>query len=127
MVKKKKSLWFRRNTEEKEREPESKESKENQVKRKTSRNLLQIPDAWHGLDDRMKRDEPAALATAPLNTAKQSDGSNESEFPMRNSSAPTSKSDGARKGFLAFFGKKSKEDKGKRPMELGGKSSACKQ
>jgi serine/threonine-protein kinase HSL1 (negative regulator of Swe1 kinase) len=41
---------------------------------------------------------------------------------MRNSSAPATKSDGAlRKGFFGLFGKKPKEDKGMRPMELGGK------
>ncbi|KAF1916916.1 hypothetical protein BDU57DRAFT_450492 [Ampelomyces quisqualis] len=106
-LKKKKSLWFRRNTEEKEREQEN---KENQVKKKASNTgLLHIPDIWQGLDDRIK-DE-----------MQQTERSNDSEFPMRNSSAPVTKSDGAlRKGFLGFFGKKAKEDKGKRPMELGG-------
>ncbi|KAF2830021.1 Pkinase-domain-containing protein [Ophiobolus disseminans] len=113
VIKKKKSLWFRRNTEEKDREQEN---KENQVKPKASTGLLQIPEAWHGLDDRIK--------DLPPSTTKQSDGSNDSEFPMRNSSAPTTKSDGARKGFLSFFGMKPKEDKGKRPMELGSKSYA---
>jgi serine/threonine-protein kinase HSL1 (negative regulator of Swe1 kinase) len=88
VIKKKKSLWFRRNTDEKDRDNDN---KENQVKQKTS------------------------------NTAKNSDGSNVSEFPMRHSSAPTTKSDSAlRKGFFGIFGKKPKEDKGKRPMELGG-------
>jgi hypothetical protein len=30
-----------------------------------------------------------------------------------------------RKGFFAFFGKKTKEDRGKGPMELGGKKPQC--
>lgn len=122
VIKKKKSLWFRRNTEEKDREQEN---KENQVKPKPSTALLQIPDKWHGLDDRIKSDLSSPVGGFPPHIAKQSDGSNESEFPMRNSSAPTTKSDSARKGFLAFFGKKSKEDKSKRPMELGSKSCAA--
>lgn len=114
VIKKKKSLWFRRNTEEKERDVEN---REHQVKPKASMGLLQIPQAWHGLDDRIKHDLPNP--TSPY-INKPSDGSNDTEFPMRVSSAPTTKSDGTRKGFLSFFGKKTKEDKGKRPMELGG-------
>jgi serine/threonine-protein kinase HSL1 (negative regulator of Swe1 kinase) len=118
VIKKKKSLWFRRNTDEKDRDNEN---KENQVKRKTSNALLQIPEAWQGLDDRIKNDLPPATSGLPPPTAKNSDGSNESEFPMRHSSAPTTKSDGAlRKGFFGLFGKKPKDDKSKRPMELGG-------
>jgi serine/threonine-protein kinase HSL1 (negative regulator of Swe1 kinase) len=117
VIKKKKSLWFRRDTEEKDRDQEN---KENQVKPKASLRLLQIPQAWHGLDDRIKHDLPSPNLPAPPHTAKHSDGSNDTEFPMRVSSALTTKSDGTRKGFFAFFGKKTKEDKGKRPMELGG-------
>jgi serine/threonine-protein kinase HSL1 (negative regulator of Swe1 kinase) len=119
VIKKKKSLWFRRTTEEKDG---AQENKENQVKPKASTALLQIPEAWHGLDDRIKQDMANSMTLAPPHTAKQSDGSNDTEFPMRISSAPTSKNDGARKGFFAFFGKKPKEDKGKRPMELGSTS-----
>jgi serine/threonine-protein kinase HSL1 (negative regulator of Swe1 kinase) len=114
VVKKKKSLWFRRDKDEKDQD-----NKENQVKKKTSTGLLQIPEAWQGLDDRLKNNTTAA---APPPTAKHSEGSHDSEFPIRNSSAPTTKSDGTlRKGFFGLFGKKAKEDKGKRPMELGGK------
>jgi serine/threonine-protein kinase HSL1 (negative regulator of Swe1 kinase) len=114
VVKKKKSLWFRRDKDEKEQD-----NKENQVEKKTSTGLLQIPEAWQGLDDRLKN----TIAAAPPPTAKHSDGSNDSEFPIRNSSAPATKSDGAlRKGFFGLFGKKPNEDKGKRPMELGGKT-----
>ncbi|KAF2036063.1 Pkinase-domain-containing protein [Setomelanomma holmii] len=120
IIKKKKSLWFRRNTEDRDRDQEN---KENEVKRKASTGgLLQIPQAWQDLDDRIKNDAPRVVDTATTHNTKQSDGSNESEFPMRNSSAPTAKSEGAiRKGFFAIFGKKTKDDKGKRPLELGGK------
>ncbi|EAT84817.2 hypothetical protein SNOG_07351 [Parastagonospora nodorum SN15] len=118
VIKKKKSLWFRRNTEERDRD----EDKENQAKKKASTGLLQIPDAWHGLDDRLKIENNEPMTYFPPLTAKQPAKSNDSEFPIRNSSAPVTKSDGAlRKGFLGLFGKKPKEDKGKRPMELGSK------
>ncbi|KAJ4369149.1 serine/threonine-protein kinase gin4 [Neocucurbitaria cava] len=120
VIKKKKSLWFRRTTEEKDHEQEK---HENQVKKKQSTGLLQIPEAWQGLDDRIKADAPlVANASADNNkhTQKHSEGSSGSEFPMRNSIPATAKSDGAsRKGFLGLFGKKAKEDKGKKPMELG--------
>jgi hypothetical protein len=119
-VLKKKSLWFRRNTGEQERDHEN---KENQVKKKQSNTLLQIPEAWQGLDDRIKNDRtPFTNIDNTKHDQKRSEGSSGSEFPMRNSSSAAAKSDGsARKGFFfAFFGKKSKDDKGKRPMELGG-------
>ncbi|CAN9450344.1 unnamed protein product [Alternaria alternata] len=118
VLKKKKSLWFRRNTGEQEREQEN---KENQVKKKQSNSLLQIPEAWQGLDDRKERNDRMAFANID-NTKddhKPSDGSIGSEFPMRNSSTATTKSESVRKGFFAFFSKKSKDDKGRRPMELG--------
>jgi serine/threonine-protein kinase HSL1 (negative regulator of Swe1 kinase) len=119
VIKKKKSLWFRRNTEEKDREHGNKES---QVKNKVSTALLQIPEAWQGLDDRIKNDPPYMSSVVAPRTMKQLDDSHDSEFPMRNSSAPTTKSDGAlRKGFFCLFGKKAKEDKGKRSLKLGGK------
>ncbi|KAH7359906.1 serine/threonine-protein kinase-like protein GIN4 [Pyrenochaeta sp. MPI-SDFR-AT-0127] len=124
-VKKKKSLWFRRNTEEKDREHDK---HENQVKKKQSTGLLQIPEAWQGLDDRIKHNTPPVVNTntdISKHTQKQSDGSNGSEFPIRNSSSAVAKSDGAlRKGLLAFFGKKAKDEKGKKPMELGDLSSS---
>ncbi|CAI9627871.1 unnamed protein product [Alternaria burnsii] len=118
VLKKKKSLWFRRNTGEQEREQEK---KENQVKKKQSNSLLQIPEAWQGLDDRKERNDRMAFANIgnTKDDHKPSDGSIGSEFPMRNSSAATAKSESVRKGFFAFFGKKLKDDKGKRPMELG--------
>jgi serine/threonine-protein kinase HSL1 (negative regulator of Swe1 kinase) len=119
VIKKKKSLWFRRNPEEKEHEQDSKEQR---IKKKASAGLLHIPNAWQGLDDRLKNHitQPDTYVTA--HTVKHYERSNDSEFPMRHSSAPTAKSDGAlRKGFLGLFGKKTKEEKGKRPMELGGK------
>jgi serine/threonine-protein kinase HSL1 (negative regulator of Swe1 kinase) len=132
-VKKKKSLWFRRSAEEKD--PENKENQV-QVEKKKSNGLLQVPEAWQALDDRIKQD--SALAPAPTVrvdfdgpkvTTKQSDGSSGgSEFPMRNNSASgnAAKGDNAmRKGFFAFFGKKTKEDRGKGPMELGGKKPQC--
>ncbi|KAF1851741.1 serine/threonine-protein kinase-like protein GIN4 [Cucurbitaria berberidis CBS 394.84] len=120
VIKKKKSLWFRRNTEEKDQEQEK---FENQVKKKQSTILLQIPVAWQGLDDRIKNDAPQIENTGVdinKHTQKYSEASNGSEFPMRNSNIAAAKSDGAlRKGFFGLFGKKTKEEKGKKPMELG--------
>jgi serine/threonine-protein kinase HSL1 (negative regulator of Swe1 kinase) len=121
VIKKKKSLWFR-----KDREREN--SLENQIRKKQSNGQLQIPEAWQGLDDRTtRRDDPAHFAIATDDTRhnqNQSEGSGGSEFPMRNSSSAGVKSDGSRKGFFgSLFSKKTKEDKGKNPMELGGKHS----
>jgi len=118
LLKKKKSLWFRRNTGEQERDQEN---KENQVKKKQSNTLLQIPEAWRGLDDRIKADRaPFTNIESEKLDHKGVDGSSGSEFPMRNTSSAATKSDGStRKGFFAFFGRK-KDDKGKKPMELGG-------
>jgi hypothetical protein len=118
LVKRKKSsLWFRRNTEEKERDQDT---KENQIKKKQSAGLLQIPEAWQGLDNRIKND-PAPADISKYNH-QQSDGSSRSEFPMRNTISDAAKTDSiSRKGFFGFFGKKTKEDKGRKPMELGGK------
>ena len=117
LIKKKKSLWFRRNNEEKDQQDRD----ELQVKTKRSTALLQIPEAWQGLDDRIKNDPSPTLSThneAVKHASKQSDGSNASEFPMRNKGSAATKSDSApRKGFLGFFGKK-KEEKAKGPMEL---------
>lgn len=123
VIKKKKSLWFRRNAEEKEGEQEN---KENQVKKKPSNaGLLQIPDAWQALDDRLKNGPPQTTSSAVGHNTKLSNKSEDSEFPMRTGSAPPTKSDGAlRKGFFGLFGKKAKEDKGKRPLELGSKRSS---
>ncbi|CAA9960035.1 Serine/threonine-protein kinase GIN4 [Pyrenophora teres f. maculata] len=118
VIKKKKSLWFRRNTEEKERDQDN---KENQIKKKLSNGLLRIPDAWQGLDDRIKNEpEPFEDIDNTKHNEKQSEGSSGSEFPIRNSNAVGAKGDGtARKAFLAFFGKKTKEEKVKKSMELG--------
>ncbi|KAI0591231.1 Serine/threonine-protein kinase GIN4 [Pyrenophora tritici-repentis] len=118
VIKKKKSLWFRRNTEEKERDQDN---KENQIKKKLSNGLLRIPDAWQGLDDRIKNEpEPFEDVDNTKHNEKQSEGSSGSEFPLRNTNSVGAKGDGmARKAFFAFFGKKSKEEKAKRSMELG--------
>ncbi|KAL1644514.1 serine/threonine-protein kinase gin4 [Didymella pomorum] len=117
MVKKKKSLWFRRTTEDKE--PQDKN--EPQIKPKKSIALLQIPEAWQGLDDRIKNVPSPTLNThneSLKHASKQSDASNASEFPMRSTAPAAAKSDSApRKGLLSFFGKK-KEEKAKSPMEL---------
>ncbi|KAH7090280.1 serine/threonine-protein kinase-like protein GIN4 [Paraphoma chrysanthemicola] len=122
VIKKKKSLWFRRNAEDKDGDQDY---KENEVKKKSSAGLLQIPQAWQGLDDRVKNDSPPVINTAATQAAKQPEGSNDSEFPMRHSSAPVTKSEGAmRKGFFAFFGKKSKDEKNKKPLELGANFSS---
>lgn len=117
VVKKKKSLWFRRNTDEKEQQDKS----ELQAKTRKSTALLQIPEAWQGLDDRIKNDPSLMMSThneATKHASKQSDGSNASEFPIRNTGSAATKSDSApRKGLLGFFGRK-KEEKAKGPMEL---------
>lgn len=114
--KKKKSLWFRRTTEE---EPQDKH--EPQIKPKKSTALLHIPEAWQGLDDRIKNGPSPTLSThneAYKHAPKHSDASNASEFPMRNATSAAAKSDNApRKGLLGFFGRK-KEDKPRSPMQL---------
>jgi serine/threonine-protein kinase HSL1 (negative regulator of Swe1 kinase) len=115
-VKKKKSLWFRRTPEERER------PQEHQPKPASDR--LQIPDAWQGLDDRIKNDPPKVSTPTPdisKQSAKHSDGSTASEFPIRDCGTTVGKSEGsgALKGFFGLFGKKSKEDRTKRPLELG--------
>lgn len=125
-IKKKKSLWFRRNTEEKDREQQ--DDAENQVKKKNPIGMIQIPEAWQSLDDRIKSEPSPILSTnidVSRHVPKESEGSNRSEFPMRNTSGAAAKSDGAlRKGLLGFFGKKSREEKSKKPLELGCKCSA---
>lgn len=116
-VKRKKSSWFRRTIEEKE----SQDRIELQVKPKKSAALLQIPEAWQGLDDRIANDPSLTLSThndAFKHGSKLSNVSNVSEFPMRNTASAAAKGDsGPRKGLLSFFGKK-KEEKSKSPMEL---------
>ncbi|KAL1606654.1 serine/threonine-protein kinase gin4 [Paraconiothyrium brasiliense] len=115
-VKKKKSSWFRRTPEEKDRPHDA------QPKPVSDR--LQIPEAWQGLDDRIKND-PLKNSTPTPDFVKQhtkhSDGSTASEFPMRGCGTTVGKSEGggAFKGFFGLFGKKAKEDKTKRPLELG--------
>jgi serine/threonine-protein kinase HSL1 (negative regulator of Swe1 kinase) len=119
VIRKKKS-WFRLNTNEKKR---NHDEKENQIKKKQSHGLLKIPEAWHSLDDRIKNNSvPLTNVGSLRHNQKQSDGSSGSEFPMRNNKSGASKGDSAtRKGLLALFGKKSKNEKGSNPMELGGK------
>ncbi|KAH6618807.1 hypothetical protein C7974DRAFT_341740 [Boeremia exigua] len=123
IVKKKKSLWFRRTTEQKEQQ----DKPDIQLKTKKPNALLQIPEAWQGLDDRIKNDPSPTLGThseATKHASKQSDGSNTSEFPMRNTGSAAAKSDsGPRKGLFGLFGKK-KEEKVKGPMELDLNSSS---
>ncbi|KAL5114830.1 serine/threonine-protein kinase gin4 [Pleosporales sp. CAS-2024a] len=122
VMKKKKSLWFRRNPEDKDCEQKDNEK---QIKDKAAAGMLHIPQAWHGLDDRLKSDVHDTAAGAPPSTAIQPEKSNQSEFPLRTSSATATRSDGAlRKGFLGLFGKKPKEDKAKRPIELGADNSS---
>lgn len=117
VVKKKKSSWFRRTAEGKE----SQDRNEPQIKPKKSVILLQIPEAWQGLDDRIKIDPSPTLSThneSYKHASKQSEASNASEFPMRNTASAAAKSDDApQKSLLSFFGKK-KEEKPKSPMEL---------
>ncbi|KAJ4297605.1 serine/threonine-protein kinase gin4 [Kalmusia sp. IMI 367209] len=115
-IKKKKSSWFRRTPEERDRPQE--------MQPKPTPSYLQIPEAWQGLDDRIKNDPPKANSPNPESTkpsTKHSDGSTTSEFPMRACGTTIGKSEGGGtlKGFFNFFGKKPKDDKGKRPIELG--------
>ncbi|KAI8934933.1 hypothetical protein NX059_008602 [Plenodomus lindquistii] len=119
---KKKSVWFRRGTDEKERDQE--DGGETHLKKKKSIGLLQIPEAWQALDDRVKICKSPFTSTATevsSHEQKESESSNASEFPIRNvSSAAAARSDaGQRKGLLGFFGKKTKDEKSKKPMELG--------
>ncbi|KAF2655256.1 Pkinase-domain-containing protein [Lophiostoma macrostomum CBS 122681] len=117
-IKKKKSLWFRRTPEEKEQQQQ-----ENLSKPYTG--TLQIPEAWQGLDDRIDRGPRVsprkARSALPQHAAKDSNDSNSTEFPMRNCGTASGKSENTkeRKGFFGLFGKKTKDDKGKRPMEIG--------
>jgi serine/threonine-protein kinase HSL1 (negative regulator of Swe1 kinase) len=115
-IKKKKSSWFRRNLEEKDRSQESQP--------KPASTKLQIPEKWYGLDDRIKTDPPKATCPNPdvSDATKQSDASDSSEFPLRNCGSAFGKSEGSGglKGFFGLFGKKIKEEKGKCALELGG-------
>lgn len=116
-VKKKKSFWHRRNAEEKD----PREGNEGLANTKKSTALLQIPETWQGLDDRIKNDPlpaPGSTTGPAKHTSKQSDISNASEFPMRTTGSAATKSEsGPWKGLFSFFGKK-KEDKAKGPMQI---------
>lgn len=87
---------------------------------------LQIPEANQGPEDHHKNVSHKNVGPIPdpgkYNTAKQSDKSDSSEFPMRNCGTALGKSEGrgAFKGLLGFFGKKSKEEKMKRALNLEG-------
>ena len=116
-LKKKKSSWFRRNLEDKDRPQESQS--------KAASNRLEIPERWYGLDDRIKNDVPKT--TGPnfdVNRypTRQSDDDS-SEFPMRNCGSAFGKSEGSGgiKGFFGLFGRKTKEEKSRRALELAGK------
>ncbi|KAF2116737.1 hypothetical protein BDV96DRAFT_34142 [Lophiotrema nucula] len=123
-IKKKKSSWFRRTPEEREQPQEN----QPQPQPKSTITRLQIPEQWQGLDDRMDRgasSSAGANGEVSKQMTKVSDTS--SEFPMRNRGVSAEKNEGGggRKGFLGLFGKKPKEDKGKRPMEIGCEYNAC--
>ena len=69
-VKKKKSLWFRRTAEEKDGEQDN---KENQIKKQPSNaGLLQIPDAWQALDDRLKNSPISEVSVLDSSVSKRS-------------------------------------------------------
>jgi hypothetical protein len=117
-IKKKKSSWFRRTPEERDRPQEAQS--------KSIPGHLQIPDAWQDLDDRLKNGPSKTTDLDPeysKQTAKNHDGSTTSEFPMRACGTTVGKSEGggALKNFFNFFAKKPKDDKNKRSLELGGK------
>lgn len=115
-IKKKKSSWFRRTPEERERLQETRQ--------RPVCDRLQIPEAWQGLDDRIKIDPPKTSTPTPeivKQGTKHLNGSDASEFPIRGCGTTVGKNEGsgALKGFLGLFGKKSKDEKSKRPLELG--------
>lgn len=117
-IKKKKSSWFRRTPEERDRPQEAQS--------KSIPEQLQIPDAWQDLDDRLKNGPSKTTGLDPeysKQAAKNHDGSTTSEFPMRACGTTVGKSEGggALKNFFNFFAKKPKDDKNKRSLELGGK------
>jgi hypothetical protein len=109
----KKKFWFRRHV-------SDKGPRDNEQQRHDSR--LRIPEAWQGLDDRIKNGPPAPFG-APFEPTKKStkrDSDTSSEFPIREERKP-SKPDttsGRRGGILGFFGKKSKEDRASRDMGM---------
>ncbi|KAF2499558.1 Pkinase-domain-containing protein [Lophium mytilinum] len=83
---------------------------------------LRIPEAWQGLDDRIKNVPappiPSAIEPPTKHAKKQSDTS--SEFPMREEKKP-GKGDGnaGRRGFLGLFGKKHKDDRNSDGYKMG--------
>ncbi|KAF2017300.1 Pkinase-domain-containing protein [Aaosphaeria arxii CBS 175.79] len=107
-MKKKKSLWFRRNMEAQE-----------ETKNKPHVGCLQIPEAWQGLDDRLQKHRPAS----PIRNveSRHTRGSTSSEFAIRQPGMEPTKNEFGkeRKGFLGLFGKKAKEPKAKAPLVLG--------
>ncbi|KAF2199137.1 Pkinase-domain-containing protein [Delitschia confertaspora ATCC 74209] len=108
---KKKSSWFRRHTTEKEHQ-EEKQSKGDKVQK--------FPDAWKGLDDRIKSDRVPAVVFGTSSAAANADkepSETSSEFPMRRNGG--GKMDRGLKGLMNLFGRKSKDCKGKMPMDLG--------
>ncbi|CAI6263806.1 unnamed protein product [Periconia digitata] len=122
-IKKKKSSWFHRKNEKKERAPET------QLKTSPVPDQLNIPESWQGLDDRIKSDARADPTpdVGKHATRKQSENSDGSEFPMRNCGTALGKDEGrgnAFKGLLGLFGKKSKIDKIKHALNLGGNGSS---
>ncbi|PVH99220.1 Pkinase-domain-containing protein [Periconia macrospinosa] len=124
-IKKKKSTWFRRNSEKKDHDQESR------PKTVETSNRLQIPEAWQGLDDRLKHDPRKKAGPSPdigkSHATKRSETSASSEFPIRNCGTSLSKSEGRGgtfKGLLGFFGKKSKAEKVKHALNLGDNMSA---
>jgi serine/threonine-protein kinase HSL1 (negative regulator of Swe1 kinase) len=115
IIKKKKSSWFRRNAEEKDYA----EPLEAQFGTRKPTGLLQIPEAWQTLDDRIKNPTQITGVEVSKHATKQSTCSNASEFPMRSIESVAARSDVApRKSFFGFFGKK-KHTKGRGLMELG--------
>ncbi|KAF2810308.1 Pkinase-domain-containing protein, partial [Mytilinidion resinicola] len=85
---------------------------------------LRIPEAWQGLDDRIKNVPtepiPVTIELPMKHTKKQSDTS--SEFPMRDrEEKKPGKVDGSggRRGFLGLFGKKHKDDRNSDGYKMG--------
>ncbi|USP81209.1 uncharacterized protein yc1106_08483 [Curvularia clavata] len=116
VIKKKKS-WFRRDTDDEKKKKD--EDKEKQVKKKQSNGLLRIAGGWHGSGD-PNGPRPLVETNNARFIPEQSDENSDDEFPMRNAHPGPSKGvDAFRKGFLALFGKKPREERTNNVMKLG--------
>lgn len=115
-LRKKKSSWFRRNPEDKEKEKEK--DRQQTLQHKPSIGQLDIPEKWQGLDDRF--DNATLTAATTQQPSRLSHRSESTEFPIRHcvSSGKHENSLSTRKSFLGLFSKKQKDEKAKYPAHL---------